>query len=375
MIYMQWEYLRESDDMDRNSTYKIDLPENGYLSAIQIRIGGAGQSGVFAETEKWRICDYIDKIEIIGNGSTVIKSITGNVLQALQAFDTGITSLDYWHSFAESTKRFNVMLLFGRHMFDMEYGLDLARWDSVELRVTNSGTSTYFKQDFSIGTLCYYWRGDFAGFTNYIRTEEWRKWTTVQNETKYLELPTENKIRRVVIQAVPGVDANNVEKTNIWSLAYDVELSLKTGVLRIYKGSSEDIVRMNTLFLKKLQLTYPQYYMTADYGRNVGIGYVLGGAWGSGSQDGAGSDDIPTLEGMRTSYTQKPETYEGQSPIHALHVGHAPENCFFFPFHWIDEPVYYLDPAAEKTVKLNIKTRDHIDAVGGTIRIILDSLG
>ncbi|GAI08500.1 unnamed protein product, partial [marine sediment metagenome] len=229
---MQWEYLREDADMDRNSTYKIDLPENGYLSAIQFRISATGKSGAFAETLNWRISDFIDKIEIVGNGSTIIKSITGNVLQALQAFDTGITTLDYWQSYGAGTKRFNVMLLFGRHMFDMIYGLDLARWDSVELRITNSATSDHMDTDFAVSTLCYYWRGDFAGFTNYFKTEEWRKWTTVRNETKYLELPTENKIRRIVIQAYPNVDDNNVEKTNIFSIAQDIELSLKTGVLR-----------------------------------------------------------------------------------------------------------------------------------------------
>jgi len=370
---MQWDYLREADDMDRNSTYKLDLPENGYLSAIQFRITAAGVSGAFAETEKWRISDFISKVEIIGNGSTVIKSITGNVLQALQAFDVGINALDYWHSYAAGTQRFNVILLFGRYLFDMEYGLDLGKWDSVEIRITNDATSTYYSEDFAVSTLCYYWRGDFRGFRGYMKTEEWRSWTTVANETKYLELPTENKIRRIIIQALPAVDSSKVEKTSMFNIAYDIELSLRTGVLRIYKGGSDDIVRMNTLFLKRLQLTYPQYYMTADYGRNIGIGYVLGGAWGSGAQDGAGSSTVPTLEGMRTSYTQKPETYEADSPIHAIHVGHAPENCFFFPFHWIDEPGSYLDPKSEKTVRLNIQTRNASSAADGTIRVILDS--
>jgi len=53
--------------------------------------------------------------------------------------------------------------------------------------------------------------------------------------------------------------------------------------------------------------------LNADQGRNIGLGYVLGGAWGSGSQDGAVSGTLPTLEGMRTSFTQKPETYEADS--------------------------------------------------------------
>jgi len=350
MMYWQYEYLRENDDFTRNSTYRVDLPENGYLSAIQFRISAPQVSGAFADTLKWRISDFIDKIEIIGNGSVIIKSLTGNVLQALQFFDTGIASMDYWHSYATGTQRFNCILLFGRYLFDEDYGLDLSQWDNVEVRVTNSATSSYYGSDFSISLLCYYKRGDTGGFRGYLRTEEWRKWTTVAGEIKYLEMPIENKIRRIVIQAIPDVDSNNVEETNMFNVAYDIELALRTGVLRVYKGGSDDIIRMNHLFLRRLAMTYPQYYMTADYGRNIGIGYVLGGAWGSGSADGSGSSTVPTLEAGRTSFTQKPETYEGDSPIQGLHVGYAPENCFFFPFYFKDEPEGYLDPKAEATV-------------------------
>lgn len=373
-MYWQYEYLREGVTATRGQTYKEDLPENGLLSCIFLKMSAAGVSGAFAATENWRISDFITKIEIIGNGSEVIKSITGNQLQALQFFDTGIASLDYWHSYATGTQRWNCILNFGRYPLDPMYGLDLSRWNNVEIKITNNASSTYYSADFSLSMLCAYKRDGGGGFSGYFRTEEWRSWTTVANTWEYNDLPVENKIRRIVLQIIPDLDSNNVEETAMWNCADDIELALKTGVNRIYRGGIDDIMRMNAYFFKKLVMTQPQYYMTADKGRKIGIGYVLGGAWGSGAQDGSGSSTVPTLEGMRTSFTQKPESYEADSPIHALHVGICPENCVVFPFNYIDEPGEYLDPKAEESVQLNIHTRNAASAADGTISIILDRL-
>ncbi len=370
-MYPQLEYLREGAVMGRGSTFRLDLPENGMLSALQIRIEAAGVSDAFATTMNWRICDFIDKIEIIGNGSTVIKSVPGNVLQALQFFDTGIASLDYWHSYATGTQRFNVLLLFGRYLFDQLLGLDLSVWNNIEIRITNSASATYYGEDFSVSLLGYYLR-EGSPFAGYLRTEEWQKWTTVSDETKYLELPVENRVRRVIFQCLPPADGDNVFNTGMWNMIDDLEVSLKTGVLRMYKGGIDDLMRMNALFLGRLVMTYPQYYLTADYGRNIGIGYVLGGAHSFGGSDAAITHGKPALEVGNTSATQVPKAYTGDNDFQGLHVGLCPENCLLFPFNLVDEPSEYLDVLANNTVKLNVHTRSGAGYAGGTIRVILD---
>lgn len=370
-MYWQLEYLREGATMTRNSTYRLDLPENGLLSALQLRIESTGVNDAFLATMNWRISDFIDKVEIIGNGSTVIKSISGNVLQGLQFFDTGIASLDYWLSYGASTQRFNVMLLFGRKLFDEDYGLDLSVWDNVEIRITNTATSTYYGADFTVALLGY-WLREGSGFKGYLRTEEWQKWTTVSDETKYLELPTENKIRRIIFQCIPPYDSDNVFNTGMWNLIDDLEVSLKTGVLRIYKGGIDDLMRMNAIYLQKLVMTYPQYYMTSDYGRNIGIGYVLGGAHSFGGATAAITNGKPALEVGNTNGTQVVKAYTGDTSFQGIHVGLCPENCLVFPFNLIDSPENYLDPLAQATVKINVHTRSGSTYASGTIRVILD---
>ncbi len=114
--------------------------------------------------------------------------------------------------------------------------------------------------------------------------------------------------------------------------------------------------------------------MNADKGVNIGIGYVTMAAHGAGSQDGAGAATIPTMESGRTSFTQKPETYEADSPICLMVGGMAYHGTVVFPFD--EEPGIddWLDPDLRKTVKLDIHTRDHADTVDGTLRIVLDRL-
>lgn len=373
MKYWQMEYLREGDTMSRNATYRLDLPENGLLSALQIRISAAGVSDAFAATMNWRISDFIDKIEIIGNGSTVIKSLSGNVLQGIQFFDTGIASLDYWHSYATGTQRFNVMLLFGRKLYDEIFGLNLSQWNNVEIRITNTATSTYYGEDFTVSLLAYYMR-EGTGFSGYFRTEEWQKWTTVSDQTKYLELPIENKVRRVIFQCIPPYDADNIYNTGMSNMIDDLEVSLKTGVLRLFKGGIDDLMRMNAILFQRLVMTYPQYYMTSDYGRNIGIGYVLGGAHSFGGAAAAITNGKPALEVGNTNATQVPKAYTGDASFNGLHVGLCPENCLVYPFNLIDEPEDYLDVRGNETVKFDVHTRSGATYAGGTIRVILDRL-
>lgn len=374
-MYWQREYLREAATMTRNSTYRIDLPRQGLLGSLYLRISAPGVSGAFADLAFNRIVDFISKIEVIGNGAVPIKSLSGTEVAALMAFDQGVANADYWHQYATGTQWCHLLINFGRHLHDTEFGLDLARWDNVELRITNTATSTYYGEDFSLSILMHLLREPRgAGFNGYFRTEEWRTWTTVADETKYLELPTELPVRRVAMQLIPSLDSNQLFQTAMWNLADDIEFTTKTGTVRIFKGGVDDLLWENFLQYGHEWLSSPQIYGTADYGKYVGLGYVLSMAGIAGAQGGSGATTIPTIEGRRTDGTQKPETYEGDILIECIARGLAPENVAVFRFDHPDQPESYLDVAANKAVELDIHTRNSSSAASGTINVVLDRL-
>ena len=374
MMYWQREYIREGVAMTLTDTYRLDLPEHGLLGSLLLVISGAQATGYGQGGGDWRIIDKISKVEVILDGATVCKSLTGKQLAALAVLDQGVMMPDAWNNYATNTQWCYLLINFGRMLHDLDFGLDLARYNNVELRITNTAAAAQFSQ-LSLGVQAHYLRDASAGqFGGYMRSEEWRRWTTVAAAIQYNDLPTEHIIRRVVLQAVPAVDGSYVEKTGMHNLMEDIEFSLDTGQTRIYKGGLDELMREVYLEMGRPLIAAGSAYMTADKGVNISLGYVLGGAWGAGSQDGAGAATVATFESARSSYTQKPETYEADSPIGFVFVGMAPHLCVPFRFDQSPSPSDWLDPRGRATVQLNITTRNHADAASGVNAIVLDRL-
>ena len=358
--------------MTLNATYRLDLPQQGNLGSILFRISGSQASGYGQGGGDWRIIDEISKLEIILDGSRVCKSLTGYQVQALAVYDQGIMPPSTWRNYATNTQWCYLLLNFGRFLHDPEMGLDLSRFSNVELRLTNTATSSDFS-DLTVSVLGQFLRDAPAGvFPGYVRSEEWRQWTTVADETKYLDLPTDYPIRRAVLQAIPAVDGSNVEKTGMNNLMDDIELLLDTGVIRVYKGGVDDLMRENAYTLGRPLIAGGFPYMTADKGVDISLGYVNLATAGAGSQDGAVAASIATIESGRTSFTQKPEVFEADSPQTLIVAGIAPFLTALFAFDQDPNPATWLDPAARATVQLNIHTRNHSDAASGYNAVVLE---
>jgi hypothetical protein len=374
-MYWRHEYVREAISMTLGGTYKLDLPQHGQLCSLFLRITGSMIADSMIAVADWRIIDDISKISILGDGATVIKSLTGYQVQGLSYFDQGKFPKGRWSNYAAASVNEHMLINFGRFLYDPEFGLNLERFNNVELQIENTATAGALTDwaDLTVSVLAVY-KEEGGVYPGYFRTEEWRAWTTVVDETRYNDLPLEGRLRRVLLQAIPGIDSAEVEETNMSNLMDDIEFMLDTGRTRVYKGGIDDIMRLNDVEMGIPQIVGASIYHTADQGVDVSLGYVHGRAFGSGSQDGAGSATIPTLEGDRTSFTQKPETKEADSPIQALFLGIAPFMCLRVPFADQWDPASYLDLRSRATVALNIHTRNNASADNGRNAIVLDRL-
>lgn len=370
-MFWQKEMLRENVGMTLNDTYILELPDYGLLSGLFVRITGSDATGLGQSGGSWRIIDFISKMEIILNGALICKSLKGDMVQAVSFYDDKIISPDAWRNYATNMQSCYMLINFGRAMFDMGMGLDLGKFKTVEFKLTNNASASYFS-DLTISVMALWAREHDAGFPMYMRTEEWRNWTTVADETKYLDIPSEHILRRILLQAIPSVDADNVEKTGMHNLMDDIELTLRSGMTRVYKGGIDDIMRLNLFTMGRNLFTGGFPYMSADKGINMGLGYVNMIAHGAGSSDGAGAATIPTMESGRTSFTQKPETYEADSPICLIAGGMAYHNTVLLEFDVDLDPATWIDPHKEATVKLDIHTRNSADAASGTAKVVLD---
>jgi hypothetical protein len=325
--------------------------------------------------EKWRMVDYISKIEIIGNGSEIIKSVNGRIGKYLAWLDGGGGAPDKAHNYATSTKRHHSVINFGRRLFDPDFGLDLGRWGSVEIKLTNDAAAAQFTSAPSVDIICYWLReGSPSQFNGYFRTEQWREWTTVAAEKKYLELPLQHSLRRLILQTDPDVDANMCAEATLYNLAYDIELSIRSGKLKVFDDNLRDLWYENYFHMGRDVLQAIEPYHTQDYGIRVGLGQTLGMGGVRIPHDGVQDTATPSFSPGEDSSTQKRMTDTDADQDSLIVMGLALEHCAVIPFDQQNDPASYLDLKADGTVELMIETRNAAGAADGNLVVVTDRL-
>ncbi|GAJ13782.1 unnamed protein product, partial [marine sediment metagenome] len=185
-------------------------------------------------------------------------------------------------------------------------------------------------------------------------------------------LPVENKIRRVMLQLLPGYKNHDIVKTNMYNLARDMKFSLLTGKLVVFDGYSMELAYENYLDMGKDYITSRMTNKDDGQAFNIGLGRALGGAWGAGTMGAGAAATLPAIRGRFTDQTQEVDSREGEVLIQSLWKGFCPENTLLLRFDRVDEPEQYLDPMAQKTAQIDIHTRDIDDAEDGTVNVVLD---
>ena len=124
-MYIQTVVERDSVKANRGETYKLDLPKTGLLSSLHIFASADKVSNASETGGKWRLVDWLTKIEVLANASTPIKSLSAREAQALAFWDTGKVAADVWRSYASNTEFASILLNFGRWPCDPRMALDL----------------------------------------------------------------------------------------------------------------------------------------------------------------------------------------------------------------------------------------------------------
>jgi len=360
--------------MTANAQYILDLPRSGYLGSLLLRISNSCAGAVHLTSELDRIVDFITKVEVIKNGSTIVKSLAGDAVQALAHFDQGVGVPDQWRTYSSNTQWAYFVINFGRYLFDKDYGLDLGAANRVELKITNTFTAaTGWATSPAVDVIGKFYRGtDINPFRGYMRSEEWRSWTTVANKTEYFELPTDMRIRRILLQTISD-RTNGIADCDPDDLMYTVKYGLKGHTMLVFNDSIHYLRFANWYDYGREVLTSGQAYKTADYGFPIGLARQFGWGDGAGSGDGDPASTIPTIEATDDD-TITARSYEADHPINWISRGWGFHDMAVLRHDYSLDPTNWLDPEANKVVRLDITTRNSAGAADGTNKIILDRL-
>lgn len=375
MQYFQFYPYRQAATWSNGGTYRETLPETGFLSSIYFHAYRSGVTDSMNAYEKWRLLDFITNLKVIGNGSEVLKDVTGQIAHYLQWADGGPHLTDQHFNYGSSTKRMHCWLNFGRFPGDREYGLDLALWDNIELQFTNEGSSTYFGGDWAIDIALLLMRNPTAPrpFSHHFRTEVWRQITTEQDKEYYLNLPTMHRLRRFIVQVIPALDAQKNASASAYNVLENVKLSLQDGKEDVYNGGLRDLWYANFMQDGRLRLAGGEPYQTSGYGIWTGLGQAWYKAGIAMPQGGAGTGEHPQLEPGNDGPTQK-HLRTATDNNSQVWFGASLENCSEVPFAYNEDPASYINLETEKTVQCQLTVKNASSAADGTLRVVLDRM-
>lgn len=133
-MYFQQRFLKQNANFTGTSGLEtIELPNKGLLSGLQLRT--IVKTGAFTGACDMWTHDWIKKIELIVNGSKVIKSLTGEQILAMM-FYKRINKTNWEElNLHSDTQREHFFIPLGRFYHDLEYMLDLGKVSDPELRI------------------------------------------------------------------------------------------------------------------------------------------------------------------------------------------------------------------------------------------------
>lgn len=363
MKFWQKEVLRDSVSMTFNQTFELELPKSGLLSSLVFYIHSTAQTGhPFLTAVKWRLIDYISKIEVIADGAEVIKSYDGRQALASAFYDDFREPVSMWRSYATTPQRQWIPIHFGRGFLDEIYGLDLSRFNQVVLKITNDASATQFQTDLTLSVIAFFLREQAGAFAGYLKEEEWKTWLPVANAWDYSQLPIALPIRRILLRARSAVDdADAKAKDGFHHNMDDIEFTFRSGQTRVYRGSLEVLGHLSVMEMPALAETRGQVDRTAAYGFETEVGYVTQNL-GYGQADTGGVTAALSHMSKDVQHSAQECAYRHTSgPLAWVVRGHGYGHCV--PLYYARKPDLedLLEPEPVKQVDVNIHAQSGKD--------------
>ena len=181
-----------------SGTETIDLPERDILSELMVQCRSLG---AYSDDMVVPMHVQVSKLELLVDGSTVVKSLTGTQVRALQWYNGGAFGLDDPNQSAhnENFRYTNFPLYLGRFAGDTKYGLDMSAYSNPQLKITWDVSTTswdgltfdaHTSPTFTYSAIAKMIDGRPAGFTNkYMQSREIDTWTNANSAEHATEIP------------------------------------------------------------------------------------------------------------------------------------------------------------------------------------------
>jgi hypothetical protein len=192
------------------NTITKDLPETGILNMLDLQVTYTKEYSNDRSLPDW---EAVTKVEVLVDGSTVVKSLTGKQIRALTFFNGGpFTGAAWYWATGGSTDSYCMLpLYFGKDANDTTCGLDLAQYSNPQVKITydvtqtscdgltfDAATTPAFK--YNIGAKIF--DGKPAGFTNrYVQSLQLDRYTVAASTEHPVQIPRGYDLKGLMIGA------------------------------------------------------------------------------------------------------------------------------------------------------------------------------
>jgi len=245
------------------AVYKKDLPKAGGISAIDLGIRLTNGSTGIANLD---LLDVLKKIELVFNGTDRRLSMTGQEMYRLHWLKYGAPPIHTWTHVGSGVQEVKFRYMPGRYLGDPEYGIDLSRFNNVQLSVDYdatvwgaAGVTTFTTGTFSPTVMLHMFPpGQVPGFRGMIGAREIWNYTTVGGSVnKDVDLPASNPISGIGLFAM---EDNIAEATDVT----DIIIGKDQFSTRWVDGKWYDLQPICNAALKVREETYRLYATDAD---------------------------------------------------------------------------------------------------------------
>lgn len=341
-MYFQRRYLQENRAFSGlTGLDTIDLPNKGLLSGIEFRVWGSNGNDA-TKPDVW-LHDRISKIELVVNGSQVVKSLTGEQLLADMLYKkTPHLGHDMKNMNAGSCEEFFYINL-GRFYHDMDYMLDLSQVNDPELRITfnfqmtghhgwtNGVAMTVIP---SRNVICHLLRDSDIVPKGYIKTSEVYRFTSGVAKQENMTIARGPMYSNLYLQWLYNGEGfgNGLDHVEI-NLNSDDVIPMRIGVTEL----EAELVRSYGLFHMAQQVTWTD---AQAYPHPLESGRVWGPVAAGLDAEIAGCDLWNNAIPAALRLTSTGGAHGGQCPVRAEYKG-------VFPFSIAAIP--HFDPMDERT--------------------------
>jgi len=352
--------------------FTIDLEGLDHISQLNLNCAVISTDDTDNGTPVWEV---LHKVEVLGNGSSVIKSYSGSELRAIAAYSgISMTTLGNYIRHGTDDKSFHTFpILFGRYPGDTKYMLDTDAWDTIQLRGHWKADDNTFNGTLYDETASPEWRyaadalvyegGAPPGLSGYIKSSRIDEWTAAVSTRHPTEIPRGYPLRGII---------SSQSYTDLqWFNFYEkTRLDFDNGKWIPIDATYRQLQSMYNMW-------WPQpfdmsiYTDAADANDfDTGFGWVtgMGAACGSGAQANLSLNHAPTFGRTDLIQCTTGGTVSTTETSWLIWMqGMMPHHCLYFPMWWFADAGADALPTAEYK-RIDFETTTDGTGTGGNCK-------